>query len=112
MLILWRHIIFGILMIFYNCIAFPLEANWVNAEHQLKGTKEDIELTRAIRKRLIEEKTLSWPAQNILIVTLNGTVTLKGEVNRPQEIARIEKIAKEIAKNKRIKNELTWRENE
>src|SRR5687768_13853172 len=44
------------------------------------NTKEDIEVTRQIRRALMKDKSLSTTAKNIKIITKDGAVTLRGPV--------------------------------
>ena len=44
------------------------------------GAKSDLELAAAIRKSIVDDKSLSVMAQNVKIVTQGGTVTLRGPV--------------------------------
>jgi hypothetical protein len=66
----------------------------------------DLTITQAIRKALLEDKTLSVNARNVAVVTENGRVTLRGIVDNEQEKSRIEAIAKQAEGVKSVKNEL------
>jgi osmotically-inducible protein OsmY len=61
----------------------------VTADDQMKGNDSDIEVTRKIRSRLNDDDALSLSAQNITIVTLKKSVTLKGEVRNEKEKERV-----------------------
>ncbi|MCA9501176.1 MAG: BON domain-containing protein [Nitrospira sp.] len=56
---------------------------------QLKGSDQDVEMTRKIRQSLMADNTLSMNAHNIKIVTLNGKATLRGPVDTHDERRRI-----------------------
>lgn len=60
---------------------------------QSKGSEEDVEMTRRIRRSLMADDTLSMNAHNIKIVTLNGKATLRGPVDTHDERRRILKMA-------------------
>jgi osmotically-inducible protein OsmY len=66
----------------------------------------DVELTRKIREKLMADDRLSVFAQNITIVTLGDTVTLKGEVRNAAESRKVSSLAREVAKDKHINNQL------
>ncbi len=65
----------------------------------------DIELTQAIRKGITSNDAMSVLAQNVKVITQNGTVTLRGPVESEQERATIEALAK-TAGATRIDNQL------
>ena len=56
----------------------------VTADQQ-KGNVSDRELTAKIRRSIMADKSLSYYAHNIKIVSQNGTVTLKGPVKSDDE---------------------------
>jgi osmotically-inducible protein OsmY len=62
--------------------------------------KSDRELTRQIRKSVIEDKTLSTYGHNVKIVSQNGMVTLKGPVKSDDEKLNIESKAVQVAGDK------------
>jgi hyperosmotically inducible protein len=66
----------------------------------------DLTITQAIRKILIEDKSLSVNGKNVAVVTENGRVTLRGIVDSEQEKSKIEAIAKQAEGVKSVKNEL------
>ena len=68
----------------------------VTADQQ-KNNKSDRELTRQIRKSIIEDKTLSTYGHNVKIVSQNGMVTLKGPVRSDDEKKNIESKAVQVA---------------
>lgn len=65
----------------------------------------DLEMTQQIRKALMDDDSLSTNAKNIKVITVNGTVTLRGPVNSVEERNKIAAKAKPIAGGK-LKNEL------
>ncbi|HSO47894.1 MAG TPA: BON domain-containing protein [Rhizobiaceae bacterium] len=68
--------------------------------------ESDVELTRAIRKMLVDDATLGTNAQNVKVVTVDGKVTLRGPVASAAEQARIVSIAEKAAGPDRVLNEL------
>lgn len=77
----------------------------VTADQQKQNTP-DIELTRNIRRAVVQDDTLSTYAHNCKIITQNGNVTLKGPVKSADEKAAIEKKALEIAGQGHVTNQL------
>ena len=67
---------------------------------------EDLNLTRDIRRAIMDDDSLSMEAKNIKIITLEGTVTLRGPVKTAQEKETILAKATQIARNTKINNEL------
>ena len=76
------------------------------ADTQMQGTTNDVEITRKIRDRLTSDDSLSSSAQNVTIVTLGNSITLKGNVDKKDEISKINNVAQEFAAGKLIRNEL------
>ncbi|HZQ70983.1 MAG TPA: BON domain-containing protein [Terriglobales bacterium] len=63
---------------------------------QQKGNQSDRELTRAIRRALVHDKSLSTYAHNIKVIAQNGVVTLKGPVRTQEEKQSVEAKAAEV----------------
>lgn len=78
----------------------------VTADQQ-KETATDRELTRKIRRAVMEDKGLSTYAHNVKIVTRGGQVTLKGPVRSDEEQRAIEAKATELAGAGRVSNEMS-----
>jgi len=72
-------------------------------------TTADRELTRRLRQAVVEDDSLSLQAKNIQIITIDGKVTLRGEVNTEAERAAILAKAKRFATQ--IDNRLTLDKN-
>lgn len=70
-------------------------------------SKGDQEITRKIRRAVIDDKTLSTYAHNVKIITQNGMVTLRGSVRSEAEKRSIEAKAKGVAGEARVTNDLT-----
>jgi len=74
------------------------KAGEVTADQQ-KSNASDLELTKNIRKALMADKSLSFYAHNIKIISQNGAVTLKGPVNSEEEKKTVIAKAVEVAGN-------------
>jgi osmotically-inducible protein OsmY len=64
---------------------------------QTKGSDADVEMTRQIRKAIVTHESLSLGARNVKIITLDGTVTLRGPVKSQTEKTTIAQIAADQA---------------
>jgi hyperosmotically inducible periplasmic protein len=65
-----------------------------------------IDITAKIRKRVVAEDGFSTYAQNVKIMTQDGMVTLRGPVNSKAEADKIGQIAKEVAGEGKVDNQL------
>lgn len=65
----------------------------------------DIDFTARIRQRVVDSN-MSTSAQNVMIVTQNGQVTLQGAVKTAEEKERIETIARDVAGADRVTSQL------
>ncbi len=68
--------------------------------------RSDRELTRKIRRAIYGDKSLSFGAKNIKIITINGQVTLRGEVKSEDEAGTILEKAHTIAGPGQVDNRL------
>ena len=66
----------------------------------------DVSLTQRIRQALMADKSLSTTAKNIKIITVNGTVTLRGPVQSLHEKEAIEAKAQQIAGATNVESQL------
>ena len=57
----------------------------------------DLRITQQIRQAVMADNSLSFTAKNVKIITLNGTVTLRGPVNTAAERSAIEAAARRVA---------------
>lgn len=74
---------------------------------QQKSNKSDREVTRAIRRALVKDKSLSTYAHNIKVITENGVVTLKGPVRTQEEKQSVEaKAAEAVGAPDKVHSEL------
>jgi hyperosmotically inducible protein len=67
---------------------------------------EDLNITRQLRKSIVDDKSLSTNAKNIKIITVDGKVTLRGPVSNEQERANIAARAGQIAGASNVNDEL------
>ena len=74
-------------------------------------SEADIQTTAAIRKAVVDDKSLSTNAHNVKITTANGVVTLRGPVKSEQEKSAIEAKAKAVAGVKQVDNLLEIEKN-
>ncbi len=79
--------------------------NLMTADRQ-KSNQEDMQITTRIRKDIMRQKSFSTYAQNIKIITTNGTVTLKGPVRSMNELNSIVKFARAAAGASNVVNEI------
>lgn len=73
---------------------------------QQKENANDREITRKIRRAIMEDKSLSTYAHNIKIITQDGTVTLKGPVSSDDEKASIEAKAAQVVGQDHVTSQL------
>jgi hyperosmotically inducible periplasmic protein len=78
----------------------------VTADQQ-KENANDRDLTRKIRRALMQDKSLSSYAHNVKVVAQGGQVTLKGPVRSDREKQTVEAKAIEVAGAGRVTNEIT-----
>jgi hyperosmotically inducible protein len=74
------------------------------------NSKEDIDITRKIRRAIVKKDGLSTSAKNVKIVTANGKVTLRGPVKSSDEKEQIASAAKEVAGVASVDNQLEVKE--
>ena len=67
---------------------------------------KDVDITRAIRKALMDDDRLGTNAKNVKVITLDGSVTLRGVVASAGEKARVLAIANEAGGLQRVQDEL------
>jgi hyperosmotically inducible periplasmic protein len=66
----------------------------------------ETKITAAIRRSLVADKTLSFNAKNVKVITTGTKVTLRGPVKSDQEKAAIEAMAKQTAGVTEVDNQL------
>ena len=72
-----------------------------------KNNKADINLTASIRKDIVADKSLSTAAHNIKVISENGTVTVRGDVNSDAEKNTVLTIAKKYAGASNVMDQVT-----
>ena len=65
----------------------------------------DLRMTQQIRQAVMADGSLSFTAKNVKIITLNGSVTLRGPVNTAAERSAIEAAARKVA-GARVDNQI------
>lgn len=73
---------------------------------QQGSSKPDVEMTRNIRKEILNQEGLSVNARNVKVITSNGRVTLRGPVNNEEERRTIAGIAERMAQRQNVDNQL------
>jgi len=68
--------------------------------------ESDRKLLAAVRRAVVDDKTLSTSAHNIKIVVRGGVVTLRGPVSSENEKSRIADLAHQVAGVVSIENQL------
>jgi hyperosmotically inducible periplasmic protein len=72
-----------------------------------QGTSEaDRHTTQQIRQAVMRDKTLSFTAKNVKIITINGKVTLRGPVKNEAERSAIEAAARGVAGGAQVDSQL------
>jgi hypothetical protein len=74
-------------------------------------SKADVDITAAVRKAVVDDKSLSANAHNVKIITSGGVVTLRGPVKSEEEKRNIEAKAKQVAGVTRVDNLLEVEKN-
>ena len=73
---------------------------------EASNDKSDVEITRKIRQSIVQDKTLSTNAQNVKIITVKGSVVLKGPVGNNEEKMKVEQTAADIAGKDKVVSEI------
>lgn len=76
------------------------------AEDQ-SNASSDVEITRKIRKAIVDDSALSTYAHNVKIVTAHGKVTLKGPVRSDSEKTAVEVKARDVVGATNVINQIT-----
>jgi osmotically-inducible protein OsmY len=72
-----------------------------------QGSSEaDRKLTQQIRQAVVADKSLSFTAKNVKIITINGKVTLRGTVKTDDERTKVASAAKRIAGDAQVESYL------
>jgi sporulation protein YlmC with PRC-barrel domain len=70
------------------------------------SSERDLDITRRIRKEILDQEDISVNARNIKVITANGRVTLRGPVNSSDEKRLLGEIAGRIAQADNVDNQL------
>jgi len=70
------------------------------------GARADRELTAAVRKAIVRDKSLSTYAHNVKVVTRDGEVTLRGPVRTAEEKAKVSELAQQVSGVSKVNDEL------
>jgi Predicted periplasmic or secreted lipoprotein len=84
----------------------PRPANVAVTPMDQSTDPKDVQLTQTIRQKLMDDKSLSFTAQNIKIVTQNGKVILDGSVPTEKDRSRVELLARQAAGGKAVTNQI------
>ncbi len=94
----------------------PADNTKVNARDRAKGAQTadqqkdnagDRNITRKIRRAVMDDKSLSTYAHNVKIITAHGRVTLKGPVRSLDEERAIEAKASDVVGSDHVVNHLS-----
>ena len=66
----------------------------------------DIKISADIRKKVVDDGSLSMMAKNVKIITINGLVTLRGPVKTMEEKRTIDAKAQQIAGADKVDSQL------
>ena len=67
---------------------------------------QDRELLAAVRRAIVDEKSLSTMAHNVKVLVEGGVVTLRGPVKNAEEKAKVETLAKQVKGVRTTDNQL------
>jgi hyperosmotically inducible periplasmic protein len=70
------------------------------------NNEADRKLLAAVRRAVVDDKTLSNSAHNVKIVTKDGVVTLRGPVTSEDEKSKVAKIAQQVVGVASVENQL------
>ena len=74
---------------------------------QQGNSKADLDLTRQIRRAIMDDKTLTTYGHNVKVITRDGHVTLKGPVHTAEEKSALETTATKIAGAGNVTNQIS-----
>jgi hyperosmotically inducible protein len=74
---------------------------------QQSNRRSDLDVTRQIRRAIVNDKSLSTYAHNIKVITQHGQVTLKGPVRTEDEKRAVEAKAAEVAGAANVTNQVS-----
>ena len=74
---------------------------------QQKNNRTDLDLTKDIRRSIMDDKALSTYAHNVKVISQNGTVTLKGPVKSEEEKKAIVSKAASIVGAEKVNDQMS-----
>jgi len=74
----------------------------VSAFDQSSGSDADVQTTRLIRERLMDDKALSTQAKNLTIVTLGNSIVIRGSVSSLKERNIVKRHVRAVVNNANI----------
>ena len=74
---------------------------------QQKNNRTDLDLTKDIRRSIMDDKVLSTYAHNVKVISQNGTVTLKGPVKSEEEKKAIVSKAVSIVGAEKVNDQMS-----
>jgi hypothetical protein len=69
-------------------------------------SRSDLDITQRIRQAVVADRSLSFTAKNVKIITRDGKVVLRGPVNSAAERASIEAAAFKVAGSGNVDNQI------
>jgi len=81
------------------------------AADRQKANPSDRAITQKIRKALVSDTSYSTSAKNVKIITTGGRVTLRGPVKSPEEKTGVAAIAKSVAGDANVDDQLEIKAN-
>jgi len=69
--------------------------------------KADRELAAAVRKAIVDDKSLSTYAKNVKVIARGSSVTLRGPVNSSAEKAKVAELAQQVPNVQAVDNRVT-----
>lgn len=75
------------------------------------NAKGDRETLAAVRRAVVQDKSLSTTAHNVKIMAIGGVVTLRGPVKSEEEKAKVESLAKQVPGVTSVENHLDIKTN-
>jgi hyperosmotically inducible periplasmic protein len=70
------------------------------------NSKNDVEITRQVRRAIVKDDSLSTSAHNVKIITNGGVVTLRGPVASAEEKTMVAKMAAKVNGVDKVDNQL------
>lgn len=77
-----------------------------DATQDQNGKNSDLKVTRSVQLALTRDKSLSTLAQHVIVMTSNGQVYLRGNVNNDTEKSKVESIVRNVSGVKSVDNQL------